>query len=242
MMLQMLHQVAIMRQTSDLEARRQQLAHAAKRSKRDHGPTLVADDSDGVAVLSGDGDGASAASDSSASFAARMAQATKDGVALKFHVEDLMCSPHGPLPHNLTYSTMFSGGEVTKGVIESVADALNQTGVSLLFEQLWACEVNKMKQQWIHRAMRSSICLLAHALDLKDGEAKCLTHQKLCRVRRGNGLILGFSCNVSQGRMAQQNKEFLMARVPLADLQTHGDSHLKCLTWRHHSLQWGRCG
>lgn len=179
-----------------------------------------------------------------------LAAGVVEGNVLDKYASDIMdqlaCSRRIPtpwlLPEEVTYCTICSGSDITTPSIAAVEKAINRASLrldpfpktkartrrSIRFKQLWACESDPKKQQFLvdfHSCRASEThppssrdsrpCLFTEASQVGKAErfAYCRVHKASCPVVRAQGCIIGFSCkDLSRANTQGPQKAGLLAR------------------------------
>ena len=123
---------------------------------------------------------------------------------------------HGNMTGALTWASLCSGSEGAHFVMEALATEFAKkaepSNKSLQLRQVFACESDKTKQQWIdyvinaprRRRREDTICIFDDITHMGGGEAYCYAHKCNCRIPHCNILVVSTSCkdlsNLSSNR------------------------------------------
>ena len=123
---------------------------------------------------------------------------------------------HGNMTGALTWASLCSGSEGAHFVMEALATEFAKkaepSNKSLQLRQVFACESDKTKQQWIDHVINAprksrgedTICIFEDITHMGGGEAYCYAHKCTCRIPHCNILVVSTSCkdlsNLSSNR------------------------------------------
>ena len=106
------------------------------------------------------------------------AASVMDGTALQAYADHLVAKfsmdTHvtNVFPQEPTYSTMCSGSDISKFALEAVGGAIRKhTGRPFCFTQLWACEKDGLKKQWLADLHNRSVCIFGDSCHVAKKEA-----------------------------------------------------------------------
>ena len=149
------------------------------------------------------------------------AKAITDGSILEHYAEELIAdyTKHygdkvgSNVPKTLSYSTMFSGSDISSYCLEAVGSAMKMHGGPIEFKQLWCAENHKRKRQWLMDLTNRKVCAFQDASFMGGRSAPCETHKGRCAIHRPNILLCGFSCKDLSRQNNASNRQNLLKQT-----------------------------
>ena len=101
-----------------------------------------------------------------------------------------------------TWGSLCSGSEGAHFVMEAIQDSFRKHGFDFELQQVFACEVDPKKREWIDQIINSQrraeqrelICIFKNIKDMGGSVADCHTHGHKCRVPSCDFLVVSTSC------------------------------------------------